>query len=300
MNTPRLVPGAALVAVPGRGLALRTPDGAFLRVDTGEVPAADLLRLFAGADSADSADKADSGAGEADAPHDATGALDQLVAAFQDAGYATTHPPRDPTASRPPLAGTTLLLLGDRVLTEPVARLAADAGARPEPVDPDRLTARARAAGPRCAVVWCLDRPVPPGLWDAADALARDGVAWLRCHREGAHAWVEPAAFDADGVTSADVRLRRLAATPAHRELDAYWAAPHERDGAGHTAVTAAYTAALLVGDLVAGIDDPAGRATAPRRFLLRRLDLRDLTLTTHPVLPVPACTPMPATAAAP
>ncbi|MFI1825775.1 hypothetical protein ACH41E_04885 [Streptomyces sp. NPDC020412] len=289
MNTPRLVPGAALVAVPGRGLALRTPDGAFLRVDTGEVPAAELLRLFDGGAAVDTG-----------APRAATGALKDLVRAFQDAGYATAHPPREPAAPRPPLAGTTVLLLGDRVLTEPVARLAADAGARPEAVDADRLTERARTAGPRSAVVWCLDRPVPPGLWDAADALARNGVAWLRCHREGAHAWVEPPALDADGVTSADVRLRRLAATPAHRELNAYWAAQHGGDGAGHSAVTAAYTAALLVGDLVDGLGDRARRTTGPHRFLLRQLDLRDLALTTHPILPVPACTPMPTPAAAP
>ncbi|MEU5976865.1 hypothetical protein [Streptomyces sp. NPDC047315] len=281
MNTPRLVPGAALVTVPGRGLALRTPDGAFLRVDTGEVPAVELLRLFDGV-SADT-----------EAPRDESGALGRLVEAFQDAGYVTANAPRDRPGPRPPLAGTTLLLLGDRVLTEPVARLAADVGARPEPTDPDRLTARAHEAGSRCAVVWCLDRPVPPKLWDAADALARKGTAWLRCHREGAHAWVEPAAFDANDVTSADVRMRRLAATPAHRELDAYWAASHGHDGAGHTAVTAAYTAALLVGDLVRG-------ATDPPHLLLRRLDLRDLTLTTHPILPVPACTPMPTAEAAP
>ncbi|MFE0425302.1 hypothetical protein [Streptomyces sp. NPDC058953] len=281
MNTPRLTAGAALVTVPGRGLALRTPDGTFLRVDTGDVPPQALLR----------------GLGAAPGPETpltgttAPPIADRLVAAFEDAGYATRAP--EPAGPDTPLTGTTVLLLGDPVLTRPVARLIRTAGAEPTTVEPDRLTDRATEAGPRTAVVWCLDGPVPPGLWDPADRLARDGALWARCHREGALVWVEPTARGPYGVTSADVRLRRLAATPAHRELAAYWAGSRTADtGPRHTEVTAAYTAALLVHDLL----NAAGTGPEAVPPVLRAVDLRDLSTTGHPVLPVPPCAPFPTT----
>ncbi|QDY75563.1 hypothetical protein [Streptomyces qinzhouensis] len=282
MDNPRLTAGTALVTVPGRGLALRTPDGTFLRVDTGDVPEADLVRLFGG--------------GAAEAPEQPaprpTGGHEpgpaRLLAAFEEAGYATRNPAPQPEG---PLAGTTLLLLGDPVLTRPVARLARAMGAEPMPIAAEELPARA-AAEPRTAVVWCLDGPVPPGLWDPADRLSRDGVRWARCHREGADVWLEPPARGPYGVTAADIRLRRLAATPAHRELAAYWAGSRTPDnGPRHTAASAAYTAALLVHDLVTHV------LLGPDRVppVLRRIDLRDLAATAHPVLPVPECAPLPA-----
>ncbi|MGW1279887.1 hypothetical protein ACWD4V_23450 [Streptomyces tsukubensis] len=345
MNTPRLNPGTALVTVPGRGLALRTPDGTFLRVDTADVPEEDLVRLFGGGPLAEQETPPAAGpvpvrrtvspprdarppaAPTGEGPHGrgpvpappcdgallpvrdaapmprpartapdpvpASGrmpapALDRLLAAFEDAGYAT----RDPApADDRPLTGTTLLLLGDPVLTRPVARLARAAGAEPVPTAADTLPARA-VAGARTAVVWCLDRPVPPGLWDRADRLSRDGVLWARCHREGAHAWLEPPAAGPYGTTSADIRLRRLAATPAHRELAAYWAGSRTPDnGPRHTEATAVFTAALLVHGLVTRLLLGPDR-TPP---VLRRIDLRDLTTTAHPVLPVPECAPLPA-----
>ncbi|MEW1549543.1 hypothetical protein [Streptomyces tsukubensis] len=296
MNTPRLKPGTALVTVPGRGLALRTPDGTFLRVDTADVPEEDLVRLFGGGPLA--VPETPPAAGPvplrdaAETPRTAHTApasgRDRLLAAFEDAGYAT----RDPApADDCPLTGTTLLLLGDPVLTRPVARLVRAAGAEPLPTAADDLPARA-VAGARTAVVWCLDGPVPPGLWDRADRLSRDGVLWARCHREGAHAWLEPPAAGPYGTTSADIRLRRLAATPAHRELAAYWAGSRTPDnGPRHTEASAACTAALLVHDLAARLLLGPDR-TPP---VLRRIDLRDLTTTAHPVLPVPECAPLPA-----
>ncbi|GLF95016.1 hypothetical protein [Streptomyces yaizuensis] len=490
MNPLRLAPGAALVAVPGRGPALRTPDGDFLRVDTGTVPPAELMRLLDGgpptgdthpgdpatarllaafdaagylaadpdttdttdttdtgdatdtADTADARDAADvcgePGAANPPAGCDAVGrlatgpdardagdvggapdsvrppaALDtaghlptgpgtpnateapavsdvpdapdvvRLLSAFGVAGGRASGPDvggvpdvtrllaaldavgrpaaspaisgtpdapnatratvasdasgvpdagdtadgrRTPDSGRPPagfdaagcrlatgpetpnataasetsalLARTTLLLLGDPVLTGPLTDIARALGADPVPVtDPRSLGALAARTGPRTAVVWCLDRPVPPGLWDIPDQLSRDGVGWLRCHREGAHVWLEPPAAGPVGVTAADVRLRRLAATPAHRELAAYWAGTRTADtGPRHTAASAAYTAALLTRDLVAWARGEPG----PGHPLLRRLDLRDLTLSAHPVLPVPACAPLPAPAATP
>ncbi|MER6912804.1 hypothetical protein ABT354_14140 [Streptomyces sp. NPDC000594] len=282
MNPPRLAPGAVLVTVPGRGLALRTPDGEFLRVDTGDVPPADLLHAL-DTPPRTTPDTAPEGPG-------ATAAVHRLVTAFEEAGYATRRPA--PATETPgPLTGTTLLLLGDPVLTEPLARFARAAGALARPVAPATLAARTTGAGPGTTVVWCLDGPVPPGLWDLPDLLSRhgDGPGWLRCHREGAHAWLEPLARGPHGVTAADIRLRRLAATPAHRELTAYWAGSGTPDDTpAHTPLTAAYTAALLLGELIAH----PGRT--PDRPLLRRLDLRDLRLTEHPVLPVPGCLPLP------
>ncbi|MFB9393892.1 hypothetical protein ACFPM3_16535 [Streptomyces coeruleoprunus] len=260
----QLAPGAVLVTVPGGRLALRTPDGRFLGVDTaGTDPAALVARLTDG-----------KGAGDPE--------LDRLAAAFADAGHALPEaPPR-------PLAGRTVAVLGDADLTEPLARCVRDAGG-----DVRHTTvAEAATLDPaRTAVVWCLDGPVPPGGWDEADRLlpAR-GTAWLRTHREGRHAWLEPLATAPGDVTSAHIRLRRLAATPAHRELAAYWAGHRTPDETPrHTEASAALTAALLTGDLLAW----ASGAPLPVRRRLRRLDLADLTVSEHPVLPVPDVAPI-------
>ncbi|MCS0635420.1 hypothetical protein NX801_07055 [Streptomyces sp. LP05-1] len=279
MATARLAPGVALVTVPGRGLAVRTPDGEFLRVDTGGVPEAALLaHLTAG--------RAPAAGGAA--PQDRSARLAALTEAFEAAGHAVRTPPA------PPLAGRTVRILGDARLTVPLARYAAEAGAEVEAADEQGAALRESGDPERTAVVWCLDRPVPPGLWDAADrALPARRTGWLRCHREGATAWLEPLAAGPGDVTAGHIRLRRLAATPAHRELAAYWEghrAHGERDFA-HTETSAALTAALLTADLIAW----AGGAPRTVRRRLRRLDLRDLTLTGHPVLPVPGVAPLPA-----
>ncbi|MGW7467652.1 hypothetical protein ACWGJT_23980 [Streptomyces xantholiticus] len=260
MATARLAPGVALVTVPGHGLAVRTPDGEFLRVDTGTADREALVAHLT------------HGGGE-----DAE--LARLRAAFDDAGFLSRT---DDT--RTPLAGRTVVLLGAAVLTEPLARFVRAEGGDVRHTEPDRLG----GGDPSTAVVWCLDSPVPAGLWDKADELPAHGTAWLRCHREGTTVWIEPLAAARGDVTSADVRLRRLAATPAHRELAAYWAGSRTDDtGPAHTAASAALTAALLTADLIAWA---TGR-TAARR--LRRLDLRDLDVTEHPVLPVPAVAPL-------
>jgi hypothetical protein len=258
--TARLAPGVALVTVPGHGLAVRTPDGAFLRVDTGT---ADQEALVA---------QLTRGGGE-------DPELDRLTAAFDDAGYLAR------TEGTPaPLAGRTVVLLGARVLTEPLTRFVRDEGGEVRHAEPDGLG----GTGPSTAVVWCLDSPVPEGLWDEADRLPAHGTGWLRCHREGATAWIEPLATATGDVTSADVRLRRLAATPAHRELAAYWAGSRTDDtGPAHTAASAALTASLLTADLIAWARGRTGARA------LRRLDLRDLTVTEHSVLPVPAVAPL-------
>ncbi|NJQ03191.1 hypothetical protein [Streptomyces zingiberis] len=289
MSRSRLVPGAEVVAVPGRGLALRTPGGEFLGVRTGGADERALLARLA-----------DGTAGPADPE------LDRVVHAFEQAGYLTDGSPPGGW----PAARRRVLLLGDAVLTGPLAAQLTALGAEPYPApagagDPPATdptappgTGDLLATDP-AAVVWCLDGPVPGGLWDGADRLPEHGVAWLRCHREGRQAFVEPVAAAPGDVTSAHVRSRRLAATPAHRELAAYWSGPRVSGApAGLTPPAAALLAALLAEDLGRWATGTPGPdilpARLPARLRLRRVDLTTLTVTAHPVLPVPEVAPAP------
>lgn len=274
MTASRLAPGVELVTVPGQGLAVRTQDGEFLRVDTGRVAAQDLVARFGG--------------GKPGSPE-----LEELVRAFEDAGYAGERGTR-------PLEGRAVLVLGDEPLTGGLARRAAAEGA--EVARPGRTEVEALAGedaglpyGKPTVVVWCLDSPVPEGLWDAADRLPARGIGWLRCHREGFQAWIEPLAAGPGDVTAADVRLRRLAASPAHRELAAYWAGHRTAGtrGRGNEA-SAALIVELLTADLIAWAGGRSTTGRLPEGRRLRRVDLRDLTVGEHPVLPVPAVAPVP------
>ncbi|MBB1243548.1 hypothetical protein GL263_08230 [Streptomyces durbertensis] len=264
-------------------MAVRTADGEFLRVNTGDAPVPRLLARLTG-EAAPQVEDAD--------PTPDSGELDRLTDAFEQAGYLTAGPATtDWAADR-----RTVWLLGDPRVTGPLATLLTDAGADPRPTGPTALDALLGEPGrppAPAAVVWCLDEPVPPGLWDAADRLPERGVAWLRCHREGWQAWLEPLAALPGDVTSAHIRARRLAATPAHRELAAYWRGSR---ATGHqaplTGPAAALIAALLAADLADWAGAAPGAAALPARRRLRRVDLRDLTVESHPVLPVPPVAP--------
>ncbi|OAH09965.1 hypothetical protein [Streptomyces jeddahensis] len=276
MSHSQLVPGVEVVAVPERGLAVRTADGEFLSLRTGDADEDALLSRLSG-----------TAAGDPD------GELDRIVRAFEDAGYLADGPQRPEW----PADRRDIRLLGDPVLTEPLAAILRGLGAEPRTAvhsstsaSPDELS----AGGP-AAVVWCLDGPVPEGLWDAADRLPERGIAWLRCHREGWQAYVEPLAAAPGDVTSAHVRARRLAATPAHRELAAYWSGPRTSGlPVRFTAPAAGLLAALLADDLSRWITGAPDIGDLPARRRLRRVDLRTLTVTEHPVLPVPEVAPMP------
>ncbi|MGP4085809.1 hypothetical protein [Streptomyces sp. KR55] len=276
MSRSQLASGVEVVAVPGKGLAVRTADGEFLSVRTGDTDASGLLSRLSG-----------SATDEPDAE------LDRLLGAFEKAGYMTEGPQRaDWPAER-----RDIRLLGDAGLTEPLAALLRACGAEPQFATPDDL-AGAPADREPAAVVWCLDGPVPEGLWDTADRLPQRGIAWLRCHREGWQAYVEPLAATPEDVTSAHVRARRLAATPAHRELAAYWSGPRTSGAPVHrTAPAAGLLVALLADDLTRWATDTADTGGLPARRRLRRVDLRTLTVTEHPVLPVPDVAAMPGTA---
>ncbi|WP_444971810.1 hypothetical protein [Streptomyces sp. SAI-25] len=284
MTRSRLAPGTGIVTVPGDRPVLRTADGEFFRIDTGRVGAGELVDRLTAGEGPHAGPSA-----PASVSASASTELDRLVAAFEEAGHAATEP-------RPaPLTGRTVHLLGDPALTEPLSRFAAAEGAEVHRATADGL---AGLGGRRdTAVVWCLDSPVPEGLWAEADRLPARHTAWLRCHREGAHAWIEPLACAPGDVTSAHVRLRRLAATAAHRELAAYWTGHRTPDTGPHpTEASAALIAALLTADLIAWTGDGHHRGTGPSaRRRLRRVDLRDLTVTEHPVLPVPDVAPLPA-----
>ncbi|MER7911759.1 hypothetical protein [Streptomyces sp. NPDC096068] len=296
MSRSLLAPGVEVVDVPGRGLAVRTADGEFLSVRTRDTDGDTLLSALTGADSAPSEDRPDA------LPEDRLEGrpgeeLHRLVAAFEKAGYLAAEPrsPQWPTERRD------IRLLGAPVLTRPLAAHLAALGAEPRTAPavtaPDGATTRIEDLldGNPAAVVWCLDGPVPDGLWDAADRLPEHGVAWLRCHREGWQAYVEPLAALPGDVTSAHVRARRLAATPAHRELTAYWNGPRTSgEPVRLTVPAAALLAALLADDLsrwATGTPDTAG---FPARRRLRHVDLRTSCVTEYPVLPVPAAAPMP------
>ncbi len=273
MSRSQLASGVEVVAVPGRGLAVRTADGEFLSVRTGDANEGALLSRLSGA-----------AADEPDAE------LDRLLGAFESAGYMADGPQRAPW----PVERRNIWRLGEAGLPEPLAALLRASGADPRPAVPDDLVGAPAGEEP-AAVVWCLDGPVPEELWDEADRLPERGIAWLRCHREGWQAYVEPLAAAPGDVTSAHVRARRLAATPAHRELAAYWSGPRTAgEPVDLTAPAAGLLAALLADDLTRWATDAPSAGGLPARRRLRRVDLRTLAVTEHPVLPVPAVAAMP------
>ncbi|MER7175646.1 hypothetical protein [Streptomyces mesophilus] len=265
MSRSQLAPGVEVVAVPDGGLAVRAADGEFLRVAADEAHQAELLSRLAGG-----------AAGRVDAE------VDRLVAAFEEAGYAEGSGRAD--GAMWPVERRDVLLLGAPVLTEPLAGYLEAAGAAPRLGCPGDWE-----TGRPVAVVWCLDGPVSEGLWDAADRLPERGIAWSRCHLEGWQAYVEPLAAVAGDVTSAQVRARRLAATPAHRELAAYWRGPRTTGSPVRLAGPAAgLLAAFLADDLTRWATGARDEDGLPARRRLRRVDLRTLTVTAHPALPVP------------
>nr|BFE85332.1 hypothetical protein GCM10020093_079330 [Planobispora longispora] len=147
------------------------------------------------------------------------------------------------------------------------------------------------------AVTWCCDGH-PPAEWTSLDALlTRRGIAWQRCSVEGATIVVEPVALGPDDVTHADVRARRLAASESPEHLLAYWTASGEERRRGPSPIgpaQAAFVAAVLAADLADQVAraDGAGRRAVTGARRLRLVDSVELTVTDHPILPLPPSSP--------
>ncbi len=281
MPRPQLSPGVEIITVDGHPPAVRTPDGEFLRLNASPGATAGLLELLGHS-------TAVKGGGSEQTQPSEPQEVERLLGAFTEAGYL------DASLSWPPDRAD-VLVLGDERLTSPLIEFLSSAGARPRPATPQDVAILADAkSSDVAAVVWCLDRPAPPGLWKDADRLPAQGIAWARCHREGWDAWIEPIAAAPGDVLAAHVAARRLAATPAHRELAAYWAGAAATGPYPVTGDAAAATiAALVTTDLATWARDRASQENGlPARRRLRRLDLRDLRVTEHSVLPVPLVAP--------
>ncbi|MBB0247418.1 hypothetical protein FNQ90_25670, partial [Streptomyces alkaliphilus] len=135
----------------------------------------------------------------------------------------------------PPAALRDVRVVGDPATADAVVRAlrALGAGARTAgPADPaaDRPSAVVLCAVPSVPIGGAGEaggaettEAVPDIDHELADRLFELGIPRQYCHREGAIVWMEPPALAPGDVTAAHVRARRLATTPAHRELAAHW-----------------------------------------------------------------------------
>ncbi|GGS61787.1 hypothetical protein GCM10010156_20630 [Planobispora rosea] len=252
-------PGVEIFPVAGETV-LRTPSGEFLRVNR---------------ELGDDPDRMDP----------------ETLGAFEARGLVTA-----PGPSRWPGPVT---VVGDGAIAAALRGLLDRMGAevihaddlRPSALDPDLSPADC------AAVVWCCDGH-PPEAWATLDTLlTRRGIAWQRCSVEGATIVIEPVALGPDDVTHADVRARRLAASESPEHLLAYWTASGEDRRRGPSPIgpaQAAFVAALLAADLAdqVGGADGAGRRAAAGARRLRLVDSVELTVTDHPILPLPPVEP--------
>lgn len=174
----------------------------------------------------------------------------------------------------PPAAGP-VVVDGDGILADQVTAL----------LGPEiRSTAEITDAA---VVVACADW-LPDARWRELDAACdHTGVAWHRGYTEGGRWYAGPLTEPGRGPSYADLRLRRMAASPWPDQLAAYWA---WLDGGGRPAgqphsAGAAIVAGLIVADVRAYL---AGVA-APGRGVQYGVDLAAGVVHRHPVLPVPA-----------
>ncbi|WP_086820864.1 hypothetical protein [Allokutzneria sp. NRRL B-24872] len=272
----RLIPGAVLFDVPGRGPALRCPDGEIVGVALPE----DTTAAVRGALAVDNS---------ADAPAE--------LGAFREAGFLGGR-------SQWPVDNSIVALMGSSVLVEALKVALSRAGAQPCVLGPftergDLWTTAALlstelSTGGFSAVCAVSDGPAP-SCWDSLDDLPEHGIAWQRVSREGRHALIEPVAAEPGDIRHSDIRKRRLAAAGSgHEHLSAFWAA--EAPVTGEDAMDdldAAAVASLAALDLRAwalGATKRDGSFTSslPARRRLRVLDLDTAAITDHAVLRVP------------
>ncbi|TDB73106.1 hypothetical protein [Micromonospora sp. KC721] len=244
-----LAPGAAVVPT-ADGFLLVTPTEDFITIDV-ETDRRELVAsLLSG--------KLTPGAALArDA--DAAGLLDVLA----DEGLLAEEAD---TAAGP------VVLLGDGVLVEHLCHL----------LDVKRTDDIGGAA----VVVACADW-LPDARWRRLDAdCVAAGIAWHRGYAEGGRWYAGPLSVPGVGPSYADLRLRRLAASPFPDQLLAYWA---WLDSGGRPAASPDPAGAAVVAGLI---------ATDVRAYLTGRpvpgdrtqygVDVTAGVLRRHPVLPVP------------
>lgn len=127
---------------------------------------------------------------------------------------------------------------------------------------------------------------------DALDHLPAAGTAVLRCYREGELIFVDPLAVEPQDPTGAQVRRRRLAASPAASELRAWLESAAAAAGpAGIPAAAMTILAARLLTTIAAWQRDAPALLTLRRT--LWRLDTATLLASEHPVLAFPEPAPL-------
>lgn len=127
--------------------------------------------------------------------------------------------------------------------------------------------------------------------WTEVDAEMRAaGQSWLPLHRELGRLVVGPVLGPADGtvseITWADVRFRRLAASPAREQLVALWR-HWDACGVADDVVPTPEMIDEAVHRLATYLRDPANRDVLRRHQVVTPLE-PDAAPTAHPVLPVP------------
>lgn len=140
------------------------------------------------------------------------------------------------------------------------------------------------AAGPGLL----LHLATAPRERDLLDHLPASGTAVLRCYREGDILLIDPLRLDAGDPSARQLLRRRLAASPAPTELEA-WLARQEPDGDVFRGLSAA-AVALFLSRLVSVIAawQHGADALESHRRVLWRLDTATLLVSEHPVLPYP------------
>ncbi|TDC85444.1 hypothetical protein E1193_02960 [Micromonospora sp. KC606] len=245
----RLAPGAAVVPT-ADGFLLVTPTEDFITIDV-EPGRRDLVASLLAGDLTPQAALARAA--------DAAGLLDALA----DEGLLA--------GEEEAVAGP-VVLLGDGVLVEHLGHL----------LDAEHTDDIGGAA----LVVACADW-LPDARWRRLDAdCAAAGVAWHRGYAEGGRWYAGPLSVPGAGPSYADLRLRRLAASPFPDQLLAYWAWLDSggRPAGSPEATGAAVVAGLIAADVRAYL---AGRPVPGERTQYG-VDVTDGVLRRHPVLPVP------------
>ncbi|MGI5240709.1 hypothetical protein [Dactylosporangium sp. CA-139066] len=255
----RLATGAHLYPGPDGVWRYHLPGDGFVRITAPAELMAAAQRLLHGAP-----------------PGEATGELDELLAAFAGRGWLAEPRPDVPRTlatvwvdgDNPIAEQVTLLLAGEvRVLTGP-----ADEG----------------AVAAADLVVACAGW-LPDARWQRLDAWCRQqGTPWHMCYAEGRRWYLGPLAVPDSTARYMDVRARRLAASGVPDELLAHWAYLDTTTVAPPVPWPAPGVAAIVAGLIVTDILVWRDTGVAAAHGVQTGVDGATGELTRHPVLPLP------------